>query len=273
MTTLLLSTPAADFPPLRALGRLHPLLLHYPIALITLAAAFEVFSAARRRGLSSLGAACIALGAPAAALTAYAGWLNAAYEFPGPDSDVLAAHRWTGIATAVTAGIAALSMLPALRGGRRSLHLYRFNLILSAMTLIAASHFGGIVTHGSAYLADAFRALLRIPHEEPAPSPDSTPPDFSGQTYARDARPIFAAHCFKCHAATRTKARLRLDSLEAALTGGKSGPVIIPGDSEGSILIHRVLGLGDDDPMPPEGPPLSGADISTLRAWIDAGAH
>jgi len=66
--------------------------------------------------------------------------------------------------------------------------------------------------------------------------------------------------------------------VEAALKGGQDGKVILPGDSAGSVLVHNVAHIGDeDDFMPPPDnkdkiPPLTKDQIGLIRAWIDQGA-
>ena len=100
----------------------------------------------------------------------------------------------------------------------------------------------------------------------------------TGVTYAKDIKPIFAKSCMKCHGAEKQKAKLRLDSLEAALKGSENGKVVLPGDSAGSVLVHNVAHIGDeDDYMPPPDnkdkiPPLTPEQIGLIRAWIDQGA-
>ena len=117
-----------------------------------------------------------------------------------------------------------------------------------------------------------FSALFAIPglgQDNPggiggAPGPGK--PDFK-----RDIQPIFSRHCWHCHSSVKASGDLRLDSSEPALDGGNSGPVIIPGDSSASRLIHLVEGTGGML-MPFQGEPLSADQISQLRAWIDQGA-
>ena len=102
--------------------------------------------------------------------------------------------------------------------------------------------------------------------------------DAKGVTYSKDIKPIFEKSCTKCHGAEKQKGKLRLDSREAALKGGEDGKVITPGDSAGSILVHNVAHVGDEDEyMPPPDnkdkiPPLTPQQIGLVRAWIDQGA-
>src|SRR5262249_20735822 len=91
--------------------------------------------------------------------------------------------------------------------------------------------------------------------------------------YARDVKPILAAHCTSCHGAIRKKAGLRLETGELMRRGGDSGPAIEPGRSGESLLIERVTAIGEGR-MPPEseGVGLKPEDVALLRAWIDQGA-
>ena len=91
--------------------------------------------------------------------------------------------------------------------------------------------------------------------------------------FVRDIQPIFAQHCLKCHGAEKQKSGLRLDSRTAALKGGDSGKVILPGESAQSLLIHLVTGLDEEKVMPPKGERLMVEQISLLRGWIDQGAR
>ena len=73
--------------------------------------------------------------------------------------------------------------------------------------------------------------------------------------FARDVRPIFAAHCYECHGPDKQKASLRLDARATALRGGVSGNTIVPGKSASSHLLERLRGLGGEDRMPLKKPP------------------
>jgi mono/diheme cytochrome c family protein len=91
--------------------------------------------------------------------------------------------------------------------------------------------------------------------------------------FARDVAPILERACWSCHGPEKQKGGLRLDQRAAALTGGDNyAPAIIPGQSEKSPLIQFVAGLDPEMKMPRKGDPLSKADVSLLRAWIDQGA-
>ncbi|RUL83381.1 PSD1 and planctomycete cytochrome C domain-containing protein [Tautonia sociabilis] len=102
---------------------------------------------------------------------------------------------------------------------------------------------------------------------------DALPPSADRPVdFREEIKPILDARCVSCHGPDEQKSGLRLDAKEPALLGGDLGPAIEPGDSASSYLIHKVAGFQGESIMPPEGDPLSPAEIGLLRAWIDQGA-
>jgi len=87
-------------------------------------------------------------------------------------------------------------------------------------------------------------------------------------------RPVLADNCYKCHSlrSEKIKGGLLLDSREGLRKGGDTGPGLIPGDSEKSLLIKAVRGDDPDLQMPPKGDRLTPGQIDDLRAWVDMGA-
>jgi mono/diheme cytochrome c family protein len=85
--------------------------------------------------------------------------------------------------------------------------------------------------------------------------------------------PVLKAECFRCHSAEAEKLRgsLRLDSREALLEGGDSGPAIVPGKSGESLLI-RAIRHEDGMAMPPKKPRLSESIVADIAKWVDLGA-
>ena len=91
--------------------------------------------------------------------------------------------------------------------------------------------------------------------------------------FATNIAPILEQRCQACHGAALRSGGLRLDSREAALKGGYSGPVIVAGKSAESRLILLVSGAGGNLVMPPTGERLPPEEIELLRAWVDQGAE
>jgi cytochrome c553 len=94
------------------------------------------------------------------------------------------------------------------------------------------------------------------------------------QFFESKIRPLFADKCYKCHSqsAERVKAGLLLDTRDGVLIGGDTGPAIVPGDPEKSLLIKAVRYTDPDLQMPPKGKKLSDDEIANLVAWVKMGA-
>ena len=90
--------------------------------------------------------------------------------------------------------------------------------------------------------------------------------------FEKKIRPLFLAHCSRCHGADPAKLKGGLDLTTKAglLSGGDTGPAVVPGDPERSTLIQSVRYLGDLK-MPPKGK-LSDREIADLTDWVKNGA-
>jgi cytochrome c553/alkylhydroperoxidase/carboxymuconolactone decarboxylase family protein YurZ len=96
-------------------------------------------------------------------------------------------------------------------------------------------------------------------------------PDAASVKFFEDkVRPVLATRCFSCHGAGKQKGGLRLDSREAALHGGESGPALQPGKADESLLV-RAVRQTDELKMPPTGK-LTTTEIASLTAWVRMGA-
>ena len=92
--------------------------------------------------------------------------------------------------------------------------------------------------------------------------------------FHREVRPILESTCVECHGIEKQKGGLRLDTLAYAEKGGDSGPALVAGNLEDSLLLDRIfLPADDDEIMPPENGPLSPAQQDILRRWIKTGGH
>jgi mono/diheme cytochrome c family protein len=91
--------------------------------------------------------------------------------------------------------------------------------------------------------------------------------------FIQQVQPILAKRCFACHGPNEAEAGLKLSDEESAFAETDSGePAIVRGDADASALLARVTSEDEADRMPPEGDPLSPAEVEILRAWIDQGA-
>jgi hypothetical protein len=91
--------------------------------------------------------------------------------------------------------------------------------------------------------------------------------DVPAVDFDRQVAPLLAQHCLDCHSGPKPKGRLDLTRRRTALTGGRSGAVVLPGKPDDSLLCRYV----EAGRMPPKRP-LPEADRALLRAWVAAGA-
>jgi uncharacterized membrane protein len=265
------------------LGRLHPILVHGPVALLVLVPVLELAGLpARRSHLRSAAGWILALAAAAALLAAFDGWLLA--WSGGLRSRDVTRHMWCGV------WLAGLGALAALARGRRPSGAYPIVLAGSVVLMVITAHIGGALTHGEGFFTEKTPAPLRAWLGIPAPSragaavaaapqpavhggPGSADPS-NPAFYGLHVAPILARSCSSCHKPEKHKGGLRMDSLALLLRGGEDGPVIAPGKPEKSDLLRRVrLPPSDDDYMPSDGErPLTTEEIRTIERWVAAGA-
>jgi mono/diheme cytochrome c family protein len=94
------------------------------------------------------------------------------------------------------------------------------------------------------------------------------------QFFENKIRPILAENCYKCHNASEGKPKgdLGLNTKEGVLKGGTSGPAIVPGSPEKSLLIKAISYTDPDLQMPPKGEKLTTQQIADLTQWVKMGA-
>ena len=133
------------------IAKFHPLLVHFPIALVLAAAAGElVVIATPRQAWRAVAVANIRAGAAMAVVTAITGWLFASSPLVDA-SPSLEWHRWVGMASAAGAIGAALLSLRLHVPSRRSAFVYRFTLFVTALLVAITGHLGGTLVWGARF--------------------------------------------------------------------------------------------------------------------------
>lgn len=89
--------------------------------------------------------------------------------------------------------------------------------------------------------------------------------------FAHDIAPLLKQRCGACHSGGRKEGGLSLNTRETILAGGESGAAVVVGKSRQSLLLERVTANDESLRMPPEGEPLSAAQVALLARWIDEG--
>ncbi|MFM7843579.1 MAG: c-type cytochrome domain-containing protein, partial [Planctomycetota bacterium] len=91
------------------------------------------------------------------------------------------------------------------------------------------------------------------------------------QHFLDKVKPLLASRCIGCHGPDEVKGGLRLDSREAALKGGETGPSLVAGKPGDSLFLAAVKHTNPELKMPPKDK-LASADIAALERWIKDGA-
>jgi uncharacterized membrane protein len=274
------------------LGRFHPLLVHFPIALLVLAGVCELCAwwGRRRRSSGVLNAqaspalaaladstgSVLSLGAVSAVAAAGAGYLlGGSGGYGGP---TFVWHERLGVAVATGAVLTWCAWILA----RRSRHpeltttVYRTLLVTTVIVIVLAGHLGATLTHGEGYLAEHAPAAISGwlgGGAGAAAVPVVGRPD-QAIAYSTVVQPILARRCVNCHGPDRAEGKLRLDAIEGIRKGGEDGPAIVAGRAADSEMIRRIwLPLSHKDAMPPGGRhSVTVSEAAVLRWWIDQGA-
>ncbi len=254
------------------LGRLHPLIVHFPVGLLTVALVLELVVWRRksmdlRAGITAL----VWIGAIGSVIAAVLGLLLVNQEEYG--GNIVTVHQWSGLATMALAVGAAF----ALRAGRSD--IYRGLLTLTVVGVSVAGHYGALLTHGDDYLS----SVLPFGKESGSPAPNTSTFAFASNNQTLntqqiselnvEVRSILAHNCYSCHGAAKVKGGLRLDKKEFIFKGGEDGVVLVAGQPDKSDLIRRIkLPAGHEEAMPTKGKHLSQHDIDLLEYWVKQGA-
>ncbi|WP_225309652.1 DUF1549 domain-containing protein [Larkinella humicola] len=255
------------------LGRLHPLIVHFPVGLLCVALLLEIIGWSRKSNDMRAGiTALVWIGAISSVVAAVLGLILINQEEYGGDTVTI--HQWSGLTTMALAIVTGF----ALRSGR--LALYRSLLFLTVFGVSIAGHYGALLTHGEDYLTSV------LPFGKDAKAPSTTDPNLAFisnttqpltdkqiEDLNLEVRSILAHNCYSCHSATKTKGELRLDKKELLFKGGENGVILKAGHPEDSDMIRRVkLPAGHDDAMPTKGKRLTDKEIAILEFWIKQGA-
>lgn len=97
-------------------------------------------------------------------------------------------------------------------------------------------------------------------------------------SYSQDVQPIIEKNCLSCHVEGGKgyeASGFNMATYEDLMKGTKFGPMIIANDSEGSNMVVLMEGRADPSISMPHGTvkTVSGAEIKTIRTWIDQGAN
>lgn len=84
-------------------------------------------------------------------------------------------------------------------------------------------------------------------------------------------RPLLANECFECHGTEKHKGGLRLDHLDFILKGGETGPALVSGKPEESLMVEAIRRSNEELEMPPK-KTLDPEQVEVIEKWVAMGA-
>ena len=252
-------------------GRFHPVIVHFPIALLLLAAAVELIgprsaSIARMRPAAPFLFLLGALSSLAAVALGYMLSLAGGYE-----EGLLTLHARFGVAVTALAFAFAFFSAWLPEPGK----VYRTVLAGLVALVVLAGHFGGSLARGSGYLTHYLPSPVKSLFGLSGGFPDGLIANVdSAYVYADLVQPVLDRRCVSCHGPDKSRGGLRLDTPEGIEKGGRDGPAFLSGYPSQSEIVRRVaLPPYDEDAMPPDGAaPLDVGETEVIRWWIENGA-
>ncbi|CAM4363138.1 c-type cytochrome domain-containing protein [Zobellia roscoffensis] len=237
---------------LQPLGRMHPLILHFPVAFIVLLAVLNLFK--KQLDPVSFQKINFTLLLVTSFMTVLATLMGLILSLEGYDSEVMTFHKWTGIALCF--------IIYALVWCYSYKKVFQVLLYTGVLGVVLAGHYGASLTHGTDFIMQPITAAKKAVVDEDTP------------IYTAYVAPILKEKCTSCHNPQKHKGDLDLTTIEAIVRGGENGDVWLAHNADKSLFLNRVaLPLEDEEHMPPEGKPqLTKEEIELMQTWIDHGA-
>lgn len=225
-------------------GRLHPMILHFPIVLVVLLGAWIAFVKQFDQKLLRVVLSSTAL---IVIITSIMG-LFLSLEEP-VKTDLMYNHKWSAMT---------LTLIMVLSTVVR-VSIAKIFIFLALPVVIVVGHFGASLTHGENFVFE--------PWESPESRSELLP------IFNAYVEPIFNNKCTGCHNPNKRKGKLDLTSFAKMQAGGESGPLWnLKAPDSSKILEKILLPVEHEDHMPPEGKSqLTLDEIKLLSAWISSG--
>ena len=246
---------------LRVFGRMHPLVVHFPIVLILVYFGCVFFIPAKykkEKWYLSMMEILLMVAALMSVITALMGLFLSKEE--GYDPDTLSLHKWTGVGTSFG--------LFLLYSFRKKLQQYATaNYILAfciGLVVVLTGHFGGNITHGENFVL----APVTPEHKKVRASFEDA------FVYADLVQPILENKCLSCHNSKKAKGELVMETKDLLLKGGKDGKLWDSTKADLGLMMVRIhLPEEEKEHMPPAGKPqLTNDELEILYEWVKAGA-
>lgn len=236
-------------------GKLHPLVLHFPIVIgIAIVIYFLFF---QNKALEQNTEKFILVGnALMASMVALLGLFLSKQD--AYDTNTLNLHKWGGLS------IAFISWL-LLYIKNITANYKKIIALVYLFVLLFFTHQGALLTHGE--------NALSIP--TPVVAVEVKTVDSSLSVYEKAIAPILTQKCVSCHGPDKVKGKLQLQSPELIIKGGKDGNILTSFHNEEALLLQRIhLPNADEKHMPPDGKlQLTLEELTLLTKWVKAGGN
>lgn len=242
---------------IQSVGRMHPLLLHFPIVIVLTGIAAKLFfSPSQNAHYGQLTKIVWLTGAITSGLTVLMGLFLSQEE--GYSGDTLSWHKWTGALVFYLA-----TLFYWLYSYPKSIRFQKAIALTAGISVVVSGHLGAELTHGAGFITQPLSQGMQkkdVPIEQAI-------------VFDHLVLPILEAKCAGCHNTEKAKGELILADSAAIARGGKSGSLINVFEPSLSLLIQRIhLPEEDKKHMPPKGKPqLTADEEAILMAWIKAG--
>ncbi|NMH89271.1 FN3 associated domain-containing protein [Flavivirga algicola] len=237
---------------LQPLGRMHPLVLHFPIVCIFFLVILSFFK--KRIDLNTFKKIKRFLVLFTAFTTTLATIMGLFLSMEGDTTKLMILHKWIGVG---------ISFLIYLLIFVKKDNVFNAILYISFVGVIFAGHYGAGLTHGINFITEPLAKNKIVEINEHTPI-------FKGFV-----KPILDAKCVSCHNSEKQKGDLDMSTFNRMILGGKNGELFIAYNTTQSALLKRVhLPIEHKKHMPPQGKKqLTKTEIKLLTAWIDQGAN
>jgi len=246
---------------LQPAGRMHPVMLHFPIVLLLLAMVLEILGSKEvfrsEKLIQSLISNIWLAGVLSAGITVVMGIFLSHEEQYTSQSLIL--HKWTGAGLFFVA-----SAFYTIRKYNWFKPLYaKVSAIATMSLLVVSSHFGATVTHGDNFI---WQPIMNV--SQPMVAFEEA------KVFDHVIKPVLERKCISCHNPDKMKGELVLTDSLSINKGGKSGKLFEMDNPEHSLLIKRIhLPVENKKHMPPAGKSqMTEDELLLLNQWIKTGA-
>jgi uncharacterized membrane protein len=246
---------------LQVMGRMHPVILHFPIVLVLIYFVLVLFVSKKiitEKWYIELTEWILLAAALTAVLTALMGIFLS--REAGYDADSITTHKYLGSIISFLLIIIYFSR----NFLKQQQILFKISAACSAIIIVWAGHLGGDITHGENFVL----APVTPSHIKPQVGFNDA------FIYADLVEPILQTKCMGCHNSSKAKGELVMDTKELLLKGGKDGKLWDTTKTDLGLLMRRIhLPPEEKEHMPPSGKPqLTDDEAAILYEWIREGS-